>query len=88
MEQTHQIEKTNNLKAMRINISTGGKPIYDRDIKALYILGYALQLSTDRMVNANLKFAIENYYAKKEKERKKKFEKLMKKHQPLNPKQQ
>ncbi len=43
---------------MRINIPTNGKPVKDPDIKALYILDYAMNLSTDKMLKANLEFAI------------------------------
>jgi len=59
---------------MRIDIPTGGKPIKDKDIKALYILDYAMSLSSDRMLRANLNFAIGKWknkidldYAEKEK---------------------
>ncbi len=49
---------------MRVEIKTAGKPIRDPDIKALFILDYAMQISTDRMLKANLEFAI-NKWAKK-----------------------
>lgn len=52
---------------MRIEIKTGGKPVKDPDIRALYLLDAALQMSTDRMLNANLKFAIDKYYSDKKK---------------------
>ena len=55
---------------MRIEIKTGGKPIKDKDIKALYVLDYAMQLSTDRMLLANLEFAISKYKKKLDKSRK------------------
>jgi hypothetical protein len=46
---------------MRINIKTGGKPIKDKDIKALYILNYAMQISTDKMLKANLDFVLSKW---------------------------
>lgn len=46
---------------MRINITTNGKPIKDPDIKALYVLDYAMQLSTDKMLKANLEFVISKW---------------------------
>lgn len=49
---------------MRIEISTSGKPIKDPDIRALFILDYAMQLSTDRMLKANLEFAISKWKKK------------------------
>lgn len=56
---------------MRIEIKTGGKPIKDRDIRALYVLDYAMQLSTDRMLNANLQFVISKYQKKMDSAKKK-----------------
>ena len=52
---------------MRIEIKTNGKPIKDPDIKALYVLDYAMQLSTDRMLKANLEFAISKWKKKLDK---------------------
>ena len=49
---------------MRIEIKTGGLPIKDKDIKVLYILDYAMQISSDRMLKANLKFAISKWKKK------------------------
>jgi len=40
---------------MRIEIKTG-KRITDRDIRALYLLAYALQTSSRRMKVANLQY--------------------------------
>ena len=52
---------------MRINIPTGRKKIKDPDILALYILEYALKMSTDKMVKANVEFAISKYYSDRNK---------------------
>ena len=49
---------------MRVDIKTNG-PVKDNDIKALYLLREALRISTPRMVEANLKFAIESFKSKK-----------------------
>jgi len=49
---------------MRIDIKTNG-PVKDPDIKALYLLKKALEISTPRMVQANLKFAIESFNDRK-----------------------
>jgi hypothetical protein len=49
---------------MRVNIKTNGA-VKDPDIKALYLFKKALEISTPRMVNANLKFAIESFNSKK-----------------------
>lgn len=46
---------------MRIEIKTNGKPVRDKDIRALYALDYALQTSTDKMLKANLEWAISKY---------------------------
>ena len=51
---------------MRIEIKTNGR-VKDPDIKALYLLDAALKMSTDRMVNANLEFAISKYRSDKKK---------------------
>ena len=51
---------------MRVNIKTRGQ-VKDFDIKALYLLDYALKLSTKKMVRANLRFAIEKYNSEMEK---------------------
>lgn len=40
---------------MRIEIKTKGK-VKDNDIKALYLLQKAMEISSDRMRQANLKF--------------------------------
>ncbi len=45
---------------MRIDIKTKSK-IKDPDIKALYILDYALKLSTDRMRKANIEFILSKW---------------------------
>lgn len=47
---------------MRIEIKTK-EPVRDKDIKALYLIKHALRMSTPRMVDANLKFAIESFKA-------------------------
>lgn len=49
---------------MRINIPTGGKPIKDRDIRAIFVLDYAMKLSTDKMLKANLEYAIDKWRKK------------------------
>jgi hypothetical protein len=49
---------------MRIEIKTNGVPIKDKDIKALYVLDYAMQLSSDRMLKANLEFAVSKWKSK------------------------
>ena len=41
---------------MRIQIDTHGKPITDKDVRALYIILYALDNSTPRMKEANLQY--------------------------------
>lgn len=45
---------------MRVEIKTNGK-VKDNDIKALYLLRKSLELSSDRMRKANIKFAIGKY---------------------------
>jgi len=64
---------------MRIEIPTNGVKIKDPDIKALYLLDAALQMSTDKMLNANLKFAIEKYHSNGRKKLSKNIRKLNKK---------
>lgn len=49
---------------MRIEIKTNG-PVKDNDIRALYLLREAMRISTPRMVEANLRFAIESFNASK-----------------------
>jgi hypothetical protein len=49
---------------MRIEIPTGGKPIKDPDIKAVYLLNHALKISTERMAKANLQFVISKWQKK------------------------
>lgn len=51
---------------MRVDIKTKGR-IKDRDIKALYLINAALKMSTPRMIDANLRFAIESFKTKKNK---------------------
>lgn len=46
---------------MRIEIPTGGKAVKDPDIKALYLLDKALQMSTDKMIAANLRFIMSKH---------------------------
>jgi hypothetical protein len=46
---------------MRIDIKTNGKPVRDNDIKALYILDYAMNLSSDEMLSANIKFVLSKH---------------------------
>jgi len=48
---------------MRIDINTNG-PVKDPDVKAIYLLKKALEISTPRMVDVNLKFAIESFKSK------------------------
>lgn len=48
---------------MRIEIKTG-KPVKDKDIRALYLLKAALEMSTPRMIQANLNFAIGSFNSK------------------------
>lgn len=49
---------------MRINIPTKGKRITDKDVRAIFILDYAMQISTDRMLKANLEYAISKWHKK------------------------
>lgn len=46
---------------MRVEIKTGGKPVKDKDVKALYLLQEAMRISTDRMILQNLKFIAEKW---------------------------
>lgn len=48
---------------MRVNIKTKGQ-IKDNDVKALYLLQKAMELSSDRMRVANLKFIISKWTLK------------------------
>jgi hypothetical protein len=42
---------------MRVEIKTGGKPVKDKDIKALYLMQEAMKLSSsEKMRKANLDF--------------------------------
>jgi hypothetical protein len=50
---------------MRLDIKTKG-PVKDKDVKALYILSAALNLSTPRMRKANLDFVLAKYGMKAE----------------------
>lgn len=61
---------------MRVEIKTGGKPIKDKDIKALYVLDYAMQLSSDTMLKANLEFAISKWKKKLDEGERKRFKKF------------
>ena len=45
---------------MRIEIKTK-EPIKDNDIKALYLIKYAMLISSERMKLANLQFALKDY---------------------------
>jgi len=45
---------------MRINIKTEGK-LKDSDLKALYIIGYALKMISDRMIMPTLEFFASRY---------------------------
>ncbi len=45
---------------MRINIETD-KPVKDKDLKAMYILGYAFELVSKRMIKATLGFFVDKY---------------------------
>lgn len=49
---------------MRINIKTTGR-IKDNDIKALYLIREALRISSNHMIEANLKFATESFLKNK-----------------------
>lgn len=49
---------------MRIEINTGKKPVKDPDIKALYIMDYAMKLSTDKMLKANIDFILSKWKRK------------------------
>lgn len=49
---------------MRVEIKTHG-PVKDNDIRALYLIKKALEISTPRMVDANLEFAVGSFKAKK-----------------------
>ena len=56
---------------MRINIKTNGKRITDVDIRCLFLLAYALDKSSPRMVEANLRFVADKFgykLVKKDKE--------------------
>lgn len=46
---------------MRIEIPTNGRRITDPDIRAIYSLDYALRISTDKGLKANLEWAISKY---------------------------
>jgi hypothetical protein len=45
---------------MRIEIKTNG-PIKDKDIKALYLIKKAMEMSSPRMRKANLKFVADKF---------------------------
>jgi hypothetical protein len=45
---------------MRIEIKTKS-PVKDNDIKALYLIQKAMELSSDRMRKANLNFVLSKY---------------------------
>jgi len=45
---------------MRVDIKTKG-PVKDNDVKALYLLQKAMQISSDRMRRANLNFIISKW---------------------------
>lgn len=44
---------------MRVEIKTKGKPITDKDVRALYIIGYGLNESSSDMKLENLKFFVD-----------------------------
>ena len=46
---------------MRINIKIKGKPLRDKEIKALYIIRYALELCSVRMIKPTLDFFATHY---------------------------
>lgn len=46
---------------MRINIKIKGKPLRDDEVKALYIINYALQLCSKRMILPTLEFFAGRY---------------------------
>lgn len=48
---------------MRIDIKTNGK-VKDPDLRALYLLNHAMQISTDKMAKANLDFIISKWNKK------------------------
>ncbi len=43
---------------MRIEIKTGGSPVKEKDIRAMYVLSEGVKMSSDRMLRANLKFIL------------------------------
>jgi hypothetical protein len=45
---------------MRVEIKTG-KPIKDNDLKALYLLQKAMEISSDRMRKANIEFIVSKW---------------------------
>jgi hypothetical protein len=49
---------------MRIEIKTKS-PVKDNDIKALYLIRKALEISSPHMVVANVKFSVESFRDKK-----------------------
>ena len=44
---------------MRIEINTKGKPVSDKDVRALYIIAHALDNSTNRMKVENIRFFVD-----------------------------
>lgn len=46
---------------MRIDIKTNAKQVKDPDIRALYIMDYAMRLSTHRMAKANVEFVLSKW---------------------------
>lgn len=50
---------------MRVEIKTNGR-VKDQDIKALYLLQKAMEISTDKMRKANLRFIISKWKISKD----------------------
>lgn len=48
---------------MRVDIKTNG-PVKDKDIKALYLMQKAMELSSDKMRQANVDFIISKWKIK------------------------
>jgi hypothetical protein len=44
---------------MRIEINTNGKPVTDKDVRAIYEIAHALDNSTPRMKLVNLRFFVD-----------------------------
>jgi hypothetical protein len=60
---------------MRIDIKTKS-PVKDNDIKALYLIRKALEISSPHMIDANVKFSIESFTTRRKEYGRKKQDKL------------